>query len=66
MHHFDFSMFMRWVDVVHNNGTLGDGEMAQQLRELTALPRGSEFSSQQPHGGSQSSVVRFNTFFCRV
>jgi hypothetical protein len=28
--------------------------MAQQLRALTVLP---EFNSQQPHGGSQSSVM---------
>jgi hypothetical protein len=30
------------------------GEMAQWLRALTALP---EFTSQQPHGGSQPSVM---------
>jgi hypothetical protein len=37
----------------------GAGEMAQQLRALTTLPdsRGPEFKSQQPHGGSQPSVM---------
>jgi hypothetical protein len=30
--------------------------MAQRLRALTALPKGPEFKSQQPHGGSQPSV----------
>jgi hypothetical protein len=36
----------------------GAGEMAQWLRALTALPKGPEFKSQQPHGGSQPSVMR--------
>jgi hypothetical protein len=27
--------------------------MAQWLRALTVLPKGPEFNSQQPHGGSQ-------------
>ena len=34
------------------------GEMAQQLRALTALPKVLEFKSQQPHGGSQPSVTK--------
>jgi hypothetical protein len=33
----------------------GAGEMAQRLRALTALPEA--LSSQQPHGGSQPSVM---------
>jgi hypothetical protein len=33
---------------------VGAGEMAQQLRALAALP---EVLSQQPHGGSQQSVM---------
>jgi hypothetical protein len=37
----------------------GAGEMAQQLRALTALPRSPEFNSQQPHGGSQPSVMGY-------
>jgi hypothetical protein len=32
--------------------------MAQQLRALAVLPRGPEFDSQQPHGGSQPSIMR--------
>jgi hypothetical protein len=35
----------------------GAGEVAQQLRTLTALLRSPEFNSQQPHGGSQTSVM---------
>jgi hypothetical protein len=33
------------------------GEMAEQVRALTALSRGPEFNSQKPHGGSQPSVM---------
>jgi hypothetical protein len=41
------------------------GEMAQLLRVLTTLPRGPEFNSQQPHGGSQPSVMESDaTFWC--
>jgi len=32
-------------------------EMAQQLKALTGLPEVPRFNSQQPHGGSQPSVV---------
>ncbi|EDM14224.1 rCG23351 [Rattus norvegicus] len=39
------------------------GEMAQRLRALTTLPRGPEFKSQQPHGGSQPSVMRSDALF---
>jgi hypothetical protein len=35
------------------------GEMAQWLRAQTAHP-GLEFNSQQPHGGSQPSVMGWN------
>jgi hypothetical protein len=31
--------------------------MAQWLRAMTGFSRGPEFNSQQPHGGSQSSVM---------
>jgi hypothetical protein len=33
------------------------GEMTQWLRALTAHPRSSDFNTQQPHGGSQPSVM---------
>ena len=33
------------------------GEMAQQLRALTALPVGPEFNSQHQHGGSKPSII---------
>ena len=36
------------------------GEMAQQLRALTVLR---EFKSQQPHGGSQPSIMRSGALF---
>jgi hypothetical protein len=37
----------------------GSGEMAQRLRAfIDCAPRGPEFSSQQPRGGSQLSVMR--------
>jgi hypothetical protein len=40
------------------------GEMAQWLRALTACSsRGSEFNSQQPHGGSQPSVMGSDALF---
>jgi hypothetical protein len=38
--------------------TSGAGEMAQQLKVLFQSP---EFKSQQPHGGSQPSVMRSDT-----
>jgi hypothetical protein len=37
------------------------GEMAQQGRALIAL--GPEFNSQQPHGGSQPSVMGSDALF---
>jgi hypothetical protein len=39
---------------------LWDGEMAQWLRALTPLPA---LNSQQPHGGSQSSVIASDALF---
>ena len=42
------------------------GEMAQGLRVLTALPEGPEFKSQQPHGGSQPSVMGSDALFWGV
>jgi len=40
------------------------GEMAQQLRALTALLKGPEFNSQQSHGGSQPSVMGSEALLC--
>ena len=37
------------------------GEIAQQLRKLVGLP---DFNFQQPHGGSQPSVMRLGALFC--
>jgi hypothetical protein len=39
------------------------GEMAQQLRATGCSSRGPEFNSQQPHGGSQPSVMRSGALF---
>jgi hypothetical protein len=39
------------------------GETAQWLRAMTALPAGPEFKSQQPHGGSQPSVMGSDALF---
>ena len=36
----------------------GAGEVAQQLKSTDCSSRGPEFNSQQPHGGSQPSVMR--------
>jgi hypothetical protein len=43
--------------------SVGAGEMAQQVRTLTVLPKVLEFKSQQPHGGSQPPVMRSDTLF---
>jgi hypothetical protein len=51
--------------VSNKSYTFRTEEMAQRLRALTALPKGPEFSSQQPQGGSQSSVMRSaGLFWC--
>jgi hypothetical protein len=39
-----------------NKTTYRTGEIAQWLGALTALSRGPDFNSQQPHGGLQPSV----------
>jgi hypothetical protein len=42
------------------------GEMAQRLRALTGSSEGPEFKSQQPHGGSQPSIMRSDALFWGV
>jgi hypothetical protein len=44
----------------------GAGEMAQQLKSTDCSPRGPEFNSQQPHGGSQPSVMESDALFWSV
>jgi hypothetical protein len=39
------------------------GEMARWLRALTALPEVLEFKPQQPHDGSQPSVMGSDALF---
>jgi hypothetical protein len=46
-----YSCYGNQCDGSLENGEFGAGEMAQWLRALTALPRGPEFNSQQPHDG---------------
>jgi hypothetical protein len=41
------------------------GEMAQGLRELTALPEDLGFNSQHPHGSSYRSVTPYLAFSLR-
>jgi hypothetical protein len=42
------------------------GEMAQWVRAPDCSSEGPEFKSQQPHGGSQPSVTRSDSFFWSV
>jgi hypothetical protein len=42
---------------------IGAGEMAQWVRAPDCSSEGSEFKSQQPHGGSQPSVTRSDSLF---
>jgi hypothetical protein len=39
------------------------GEMAQWVRAPDCSSKGPEFKSQQPHGGSQPSVMRSDALF---
>jgi hypothetical protein len=41
------------------------GEMAQWVRAPDCSSEGQEFKSQQPHGGSQPSVMRPDALFWR-
>jgi hypothetical protein len=42
------------------------GEMAQWVRAPDCSSEGSEFKSQQPHGGSQPSVMRSDSLFWNI
>jgi hypothetical protein len=44
----------------------GAGEMAQWVRAPDCSSEGSEFKSQQPHGGSQPSIMRSDALFWSV
>jgi hypothetical protein len=44
----------------------GAGEMAQWVRAPDCSSEGPEFKSQQPHGGSQPSVMRSDSLFWSV
>jgi hypothetical protein len=57
------SMLLRMYNgtfVFFKNTKIGAGEMTQWLRALAALP---ESNSQQPHGGSQPSIMRYGALF---
>jgi hypothetical protein len=42
---------------------LGAGEMAQQFKSTGCSSKGPDFKSQQPHGGSQPSIMRSDALF---
>ena len=44
----------------------GAGEMAQWVRAPDCSSEGPKFKSQQPHGGSQPSVMRSDSLFWSV
>jgi hypothetical protein len=48
---------------LHENLSRGAGEMAQWVRAPDCSSEGPEFKSQQPHGGSQASVMRSDALF---
>jgi hypothetical protein len=52
-----------WVEVVTQEQGTWAGAMAQWLRTLIDLPEVLKFNSQQPHGGSQPSVMRSDVLF---
>ena len=45
---------------------MGAGEMAQWVRAPDCSSEGQEFKSQQPHGGSQPSIMRSDALFWGV
>jgi hypothetical protein len=45
---------------------LGAGEMAQWVRAPDCSSEGPEFKSQQPQGGSQPSVTKYDALFWSV
>jgi hypothetical protein len=51
------------VHTWYESGKRGLEKMAQRLRAPTAPPKGPEFNSQQPHGGSQPSVMGSDALF---
>jgi hypothetical protein len=53
-------------DTNHSNVVSQAGEMAQWVRSPDCSSEGSEFKSQQPHGGSQPSVTRSDALFWSV
>ena len=55
-----------WKQVVATKNWNGAGEMAQWLRELTALPEVLSSIPSKPHGGSQPSIMRSDAFFWGV
>jgi hypothetical protein len=44
---------------------LGAGEMAQMVNVCCSFT-GTEFKSQQPHGGSQPSILGSDALFCHA
>ena len=69
--HVWLTLSYSWLDVmVHGSSMIEvmNRQEAQRLRALTALPevlRDLKFNSQQPHGGSQPSVMGSDALFWR-
>jgi hypothetical protein len=62
---FLFTMFLiTRAKVIKNSVGWRDGSAVRALAAYSS--RGPEFSSQQPHGGSQPSVMRSSVLFCCV
>jgi hypothetical protein len=54
------------VEALNKITTSWAGEMAQWVRASDCSSEGPEFKSQQPHGGSQPSVMRSDSLFWNV
>jgi hypothetical protein len=53
----------KWEVGVHIESYPRAGEMAQWVRAPDCSSKGPEFKSQQPHGGSQPSLMRSDALF---
>jgi hypothetical protein len=46
--------------------TEGDWRDGSEVKRTVCCSRGPKFNSQQPHGGSQPSMIRSGALFCPV
>jgi hypothetical protein len=65
---FNFSVMTLYflLNICCKKNFVGAGEMAQWVRAPDCSSEGPKFKSQQPHGGSQPSVMRSDSLFWRV